>query len=142
MRSDRSKEVIDFVEKCRILFPALLKHCFKLGFAPKAGGIVKTYDLCGRQPVNTDMPWWSLPETIRAAAEVYEFSGDKEALDILQICTDAFLNNYINPDVYHMAYQTRNAKGKVVKVIPATPDADPGYHTGLSLIDAIKIMQN
>jgi hypothetical protein len=41
-----------------------------------------------------------------------------------------------------MAYQTRNAKGKVVKVIPATPDADPGYHTGLSLIDAIKIMQN
>lgn len=82
------------------------------------------------------------PETIRAAAEVYEFTGDEEALDILQNCADAFLNNYINPDVHHMAYQTRNANGEVVKVIPATPDADPGYHTGLSLIDAIKIMRN
>ena len=142
MCSDNNTEAVGFVNECRILFPALLKHCFNLGFNPKAGGIVKAYDLRGRQPINTDMPWWSLPETIRAAAEVYEFTGDEEALDILQNCADAFLNNYINPDVHHMAYQTRNANGEVVKVIPATPDADPGYHTGLSLIDAIKIMRN
>ena len=63
MCSGSSKEVIDFVNECRALFPALLKHCFKLGFNPKAGGIVKAYDLRERQPVNTDMPWWSLPET-------------------------------------------------------------------------------
>ena len=142
MRTDSSKEVVGFINECRVLFPALLKHCFKLGFNPKAAGIVKAYDLRERQPVNTDMPWWSLPETIRAAAEVYEFSGDKEALDILRNCADDFLDNYINPDVHHMAYQTRDINGKVVKVIPATPDADPGYHTGLSLIDAIKIMQS
>ena len=40
-----------------------------------------------------------------------------------------------------MAYQTRDALGKVIKVIPATPDADPGYHTGLSIIDFITILK-
>ena len=36
-----------------------------------------------------------------------------------------------------MAVQTRDAAGEVVSVIPATPDVDPGYHTNLSLIDAL-----
>jgi len=86
------------------------------------------------------MPWWSLPESIRAAAEIFEFSGNVAALDILSECANCFFDNYLNQAVHSMAYQTRNAEGKVVEVIPATPDADPGYHTGLSLIDAIKIM--
>jgi len=34
-----------------------------------------------------------------------------------------------------MAYQTIGADGRPVATIPATPDADPGYHTGLSIID-------
>ena len=38
-----------------------------------------------------------------------------------------------------MAYQTRAADGNPVDAIPATSDADPGYHTGLSLIDVISI---
>jgi len=142
MRSDTSPETIAFLEKCRQHLPPLFEHCFKLGFAPTAGGIIKAFDLRQRVPLNTDMPWWSLPESIRAAAEIFEFSGNTTALDILSDCANCFFDNYLNPDVYSMAYQTRNADGKVVEVIPATPDADPGYHTGLSLIDAIRIMQN
>lgn len=141
MRPDDNPETAAFMEKCRQHLPPLLKHCYKIGFAPAAGGIIKAFDLCHREPLNTDMPWWSLPETIRAAAEVFEFTGDEQALDILCECADSFFVNYLNPAVYSMAYQTRNAEGKVVEVIPATPDADPGYHTGLSLIDAIKIME-
>lgn len=141
MRSDNSPETIVFLEKCRLHLPPLFKHCFKLGFAPEAGGIIKAFDLRRREPINTDMPWWSLPETIRAAAEIFEFSKDNEALDILRECAESFFDNYLNPAVYSMAYQTRNGKGEVVEVIPATPDADPGYHTGLSLIDAIRIIQ-
>ena len=41
-----------------------------------------------------------------------------------------------------MAYQTRNEAGQVVPVIPATADADPGYHTGLSIIDVLEIFEN
>jgi mannose/cellobiose epimerase-like protein (N-acyl-D-glucosamine 2-epimerase family) len=142
MRSDTSTETLSFLEKCRQHLPPLLKHCYKLGFAPKAGGIIKAFDLRRRKPINTDMPWWSLPETIRAAAEIFEFTEDESALDILCECADCFFSNYLNPAVHSMAYQTRNNDGKVAEVIPATPDADPGYHTGLSLIDAIKIMEN
>jgi hypothetical protein len=40
-----------------------------------------------------------------------------------------------------MAYQTRNRDGQPVDVIPATADADPGYHTGLSLLDAIDVFR-
>ena len=142
MRFDKDPETLAFLKKCREHLPPLLKHCFELGFAPKAGGIIKAFDLRSREAINTDMPWWSLPETIRAAAEVFEFCEDAEALDILEKCAESFFDGYVNPAVHSMAYQTRNVEGKVVEVIPATPDADPGYHTGLSLIDAVKIMGN
>ena len=141
MRSDTKPEILAFLNKCRQILPPLFKHCYKLGFSP-AGGIIKAYDLCQREPINTDMPWWSLPETIRAAAEIFEFTEDVEVLDILSECADSFFDNYLNPAVHSMAYQTRNVEGEVIDVVPATPDADPGYHTGLSLIDTIKILGN
>ena len=37
-----------------------------------------------------------------------------------------------------MAVQTVDEEGRPVDVIPATPDADPGYHTGLSIIDFLE----
>lgn len=141
MDYNANPETAVFIDKCRRLLPPLFKHCYKLGFAPGPEGIIKAFDLRRRTPVNTDMPWWSLPETIRAAAELFKFTGDPEALDILKECAEAFFENYINPAVHSMAYQTRSAGGKVVDVIPATPDADPAYHTGLSLIDAMKIIK-
>lgn len=140
MRSDTSPETVAFLQKCRQHLPPLFKHCYKLGFSPATGGIIKAFDLRRREPINTDMPWWSLPETIRAAAEIFEFTEDAAALGILRECTDAFFENYLNPTVHSMAYQTRSGEGKVLEVIPATPDADPGYHTGLSLIDAIRLL--
>jgi mannose/cellobiose epimerase-like protein (N-acyl-D-glucosamine 2-epimerase family) len=134
-------EYKEFLDLCRQVYPELLLHSFELGFAPGPGGVIKAFDLKERKPLNTDMPWWSLPETIRAAAEVFELTGNKSALPVISKCTEAFLNNYLNPEACNMAYQTRNAQGEVVKVIPATPDADPGYHTGLSLIDALILVK-
>ena len=40
-----------------------------------------------------------------------------------------------------MAVKVRDARGEVVDVMPAYPDADPGYHTALSLVDAVEIIQ-
>jgi mannose/cellobiose epimerase-like protein (N-acyl-D-glucosamine 2-epimerase family) len=133
----------ELLEKCRRLYPALLKHFFTLGFNPQAAGICKAYDLKSRQVINSDMPWWSLPETIRAAALLTKFSPkcETEALQVICDASNAFMNSFINPEVHLMAWQTRNLAGKPIELIPATPDADPGYHTGLSIIDFIKTWQ-
>ena len=49
------------------IMPALLARAFANGYRPAVGGICKTVDLLTRRPVDDTMPWWSLPETIRAA---------------------------------------------------------------------------
>ena len=135
-------EFSEFTERCRGFYPELIEHCFQQGFNAQAGGICKSYDLKARQPFNTDMPWWSLPETIRAAAEMLEFAPESTPamLKIIEQCSVAFLEKFVNPAVHSMAYQTRGADGRPADVIPATPDADPGYHTGLSLIAFLNII--
>ncbi len=123
----------DFVSRFAAHYPELLKHNFHLGFAQNIG-IIKTSNLLSRKPINTDMPWWSLPETIRAAANVKALC-DCDTSSIIEQCANAFLKHYVNPDVHYMAIQTLDSRGKPSAAIPAVPDADPAYHTGLSLID-------
>jgi len=130
------------LDECRRVLPNVLVHVFRLAWNPTAGGICKTYDLAGRRPHNDDMPWWNLPETIRSAALLLRLFPDMaNAVDVRQVladCSNAFLGRYVNPAVHLMAYQTRNARGEPIDVIPATPDADPGYHTGLAIIDFLR----
>ena len=134
--SGRQRAIVD---ACRALFPKILQRSFGHAFNAEAGGICKAFDLISRKPINTDMPWWSLPETMRAAMLCYRLVDDEAdrqaALDIAAKCSNAFLTKYVNPGVHLMAYQTRDANGDPVDIIPATPDADPAYHTGLSIID-------
>lgn len=122
----------------------VLLHNFQLGCNPNGSGIYKNYSLDRREAANSDMPWWNLPETMRAAMLAQRTcvcDDERHAYyDIARKCSNAFLKHYINPDVYWMAYQTIDAQGKPVKVIPATPDLDPGYHTGLSIIDVLDIL--
>lgn len=127
--------------RCRKFYADLLEHLFEIGFAPGPGGVIKSFDLKSRKEVNTDMPWWSLPETIRAAALCYKFTADDRCVDMMKKCLDAFFGKYVRYDIYQMAVQTRNSKGEAVAVIPATPDADPGYHTNMSLIDALAVVR-
>ncbi|HJP32148.1 MAG TPA: hypothetical protein QGF95_16505 [Candidatus Latescibacteria bacterium] len=118
----------------------LLQRNFRNGYLPGPQGISKAFDLVTRRQLNTDMPWWNLPETIRAAAfclHAAESEAERaQCLQILRDCHNAF-REFIRPDLHLMAYQTRDECGLPVAAIPATADADPGYHTGLSLLDAI-----
>lgn len=128
------------LEAYRSLLPAILKKNFYNGFLSKGFGVCKAFDLISRKPINTDMPWWPLPETMRSAcfARVYgrpEVHADCEG--IFSKCSDAFRKYFVRDDLNMMAYQTLSADGKPVDVIPATPDADPGYHTNLSIIDCL-----
>jgi len=68
-RHDKYKKLI---ERCKQLFPKVLLHAFELGFNEKESGICKAYDLKECKVLNSDMPWWSLPETMRAAIELLD----------------------------------------------------------------------
>ena len=120
--------------------PAILSQSFANGFLPGPEGICKAFDLVSRKRLNTDMPWWNLPETIRSAAFCWREFSDAACLRMWAACHNAFLSKFIRPEVHLMAIQTRAADGSVIDAIPATADADPGYHTGLSLLDAVEAL--
>lgn len=116
----------------------VLKTNFENGFT--GNGMVKAYDLKHRKPINTDMPWWNLPETMRAAALGAVLAPQEEAAmaKIFGACWAALCKGYIRRDRGLIAVQCLDEHGNVANVVPATPDADPGYHTGLSLIGALE----
>ncbi|MBT4500644.1 MAG: N-acyl-D-glucosamine 2-epimerase, partial [Gemmatimonadetes bacterium] len=62
-------------------------------------------------------------------------------LRVLSACHNAFVRHFLRPDLHLMAVQTRNERGDIIPVIPATADADPGYHTGLSIIDVLDALK-
>ncbi|MBQ8755190.1 MAG: AGE family epimerase/isomerase [Lentisphaeria bacterium] len=120
----------------------LFKKMFDLGFQENSG-IMKGYDLCRRRALDTNSPWWSLPEAIRAGVllmKLYPAGGEE-----LSIRVDLMLKNFFTvftaQGTYGFAVQTCDKNGKVIRVIPAVPDADPLYHTNLSLIDVIQNLQ-
>ncbi len=81
-------------------------------------------------------PWWPLPETIRAAT-LARAAGAPQVEDLNRIhalADAAFFRNYWR-GALGFAFQGRNPDGPV-DYVPATPDLDPGYHTGLSLLAA------
>ncbi len=136
----QDREVVE-VER---MMPRILERNFRNGYRPGPGGIVKAFDLTSRETINSDMPWWPLPETMRSAAFCYrtcDGDGDREmCLAVLRDCHNAFVGGYVRPDLHLMAYQTRDDAGEPVPVIPASADADPGYHTGLSIIDMLEVI--
>lgn len=118
---------------------AILFRNFSNGFSGR--GIIKSFDLAARKPINTDMPWWSLPEAMRAAALVASYWQKREDLvyslqarDVFHLCRESFAKYYVCPARGFMAVQCLRADGTLSDAIPATPDADPCYHTGLSLL--------
>ena len=124
--------------------PRILERNFRNGFRPGPGGVVKAYDLKARETINSDMPWWPLPETMRSAAlclKACDGDGDREmCLGVLRDCHNAFVGGFVRPDLHLMSYQTRDEAGLPVPVIPASADADPGYHTGLSIVDMLDVI--
>ena len=121
--------------------PALLKtlktilvSSFSKGFAGPGVRLVVSAETGA--PISPYCPWWSLPETIRSAALCYERSGDPAVLAVWQAADQAFFERYWRPEAA-IAYQCLTESGPI-DYVPATPDLDPGYHTGLSLLAAIE----
>jgi hypothetical protein len=112
----------------------LVKNHFDLGF--QSPGIVSKRHIQTGEVLSPYFPWWSLPETIRAASLAFERSDDQKILQIWEKAHEAFFTHYWQPDL-SIATQTRIKEGPV-DFVPSTSDLDPGYHTGLSFYSAIK----
>ena len=124
--------------------PTVLARNFANGFQAGPGGICKSFDLVGRHPVNTDMPCGACPRPCAPAAcagmPIRIRPSSVSAYPYGRPATTPSSSISSRPDVHLMAIQTRSADGTVSPAIPATADADPGYHTGLSLLDIIDIL--
>ncbi len=144
-KSELSIEQKDNIEQYKALMYSIMKQNFKNGFAGSSLGICKTFDLLSRCPVNTDMPWWSLPETMRTSVECWSVMNEsdcrKECLEIFSACHNALMLHYIRPTCHCLATQTLDAAGDITDKIPATPDLDPCYHTGLSLLSCCMLLK-
>ncbi len=110
----------------------LLVSSFRAGF--HGTGICLSVAPSG-EPLSPYYPWWSLPETIRAAALCHARTGNPDVLDVWRAADAAFFRHYRRAEL-PIDYQTRTSDGPV-DFVPSTPDLDPGYHTGLSLLGAI-----
>ena len=113
----------------------IIAAAFQAGFT--GPGLCLSVDMRSLSPVVRWSPWWSLPETIRAAALGYERTGSADMQRIWSEAHEAFFADFWRAEP-PIAYQTLTAQGPVDQV-PATPDLDPGYHTGLSLLAAIEV---
>lgn len=111
----------------------VLVASFDRGFV--GPGIALTVSVATGAPQSPFFPWWSLPETIRAASLMYQRTRSADSLRIWQKAHTAFFEHYWR-GTPPIAWQTLTREGPV-DFVPATPDLDPGYHTGLSLLAAI-----
>lgn len=113
----------------------ILSASFRAGFMGQ--GIALRISIGTGRALSPYRPWWSLPETVRAAALLWARTRSDAALAIWKAADHAFFRHYWLGDP-PVAIQTRNAQGPV-DYVPATPDLDPGYHTGLSLLAAQRV---
>ncbi len=145
-KQELSNECIRILDEYEDILINILKKNFANGYIKYIGGICKGFDLVTRAIIDGDMPWWSLPETMRASLYALSISHDyqmrDELWDIFYKCHNGFVNNYLRPELAYMSVQTLGTDGMVKDAIPATPDADPGYHTGICLIDCLRILED
>ena len=140
-----SSEDIRWIDGIKKIIPSILKANFKHGYR-KPGGIAKGVDAETDEIVVSSMPWWAVPETMRALVLTEKLCQSTELTAWTQKqylrCLKAFKKYYFDASPSPVAVQTIDPEGNPVAVIPATPDLDPGYHTGLSFMtcyDALSI---
>ena len=130
---------------CREL-PRLLIVSTQRGFNPKYPGLFKAVDTATGGVIIDDMPWWNLPETMRAAVRAYEVTSDgparQQCLRIFRDCHNAYFSQYPNRANMLFPYQTiSGTTGQVVDRVPAVPEGDPLYHANLSFLDMLEVAQ-
>jgi hypothetical protein len=108
------------------------------------GGIVRSMEAATGSALEAHCPWWSSFEAARTFAEIYGRSKSPEerrtCVDRIRSYLDCIQKAYIAPSSIGVPVQTLSSEGSVLPIIPATPDIDPGYHTGIPLIDVYEVL--
>ena len=131
------------IERIEAVAPEILKRCFATGFSSNGLGLVRAVDLLSGKCLNDHLSWWGQMEGLRSAVLAAEVvaTGHRRAIEALAAhASNAYIGHFIRPDLNLMAYQTIDQNGKPVDAIPATPDADVLYHTGLCLFDCLDVL--
>ncbi len=126
--------------------PRLLLSTVKFGWNSQYPGLFKAVDTQTGQVINDDLPWWNLPETMRAAAWCAKVTADEKTrdacLEVLTRCHNAYFSQYPNRANMLFPFQTiSGATGQVVDKAPAVPEGDPLYHTNLALLEMLDILE-
>jgi hypothetical protein len=115
----------------------------EMGRAPH-GGIVRSVDALTGEILNGNCPWWSSFEAARTFAELYMVTEDegkkRYCIDQIKSYLGCIERVYRKPSAIGVPVQTVSFSGEVVPIIPATPDIDAGYHTGMPLLDVYEII--
>ena len=113
-----------------------------IGRAPH-GGIVGSLDAETGHVLRGDCPWWSSFEAVRTFAELCAAEsgeeGKRRCVDRMGSYLDCVEAVYLKPSSIGIPVQTVSFSGAVLPVIPATPDIDAGYHTGMPLLDVYEL---
>ncbi|PKL07025.1 MAG: hypothetical protein CVV53_01350, partial [Spirochaetae bacterium HGW-Spirochaetae-9] len=121
------------------LLHVLAHSAWRLGRAP-CGGIVRGMDGHTGAILDANCPWWSSFEAVRTFAELYRDTKDADerrfCIERIEASIECIEKVYLAHSATGIPVQTVSPEGKVVHFIPATPDIDPGYHTGIPLMEA------
>lgn len=134
------------IARAKAELPRILIWATEIGFNHAQHGLHKAVDGETGKVINDDMPWWNLPETMRSAVRALEVTSDdatrQRLLELFRISHNAYFEHYLNRDKMLFPYQTRSgATGQVVNKVPAVPEGDPLYHTNLSMLDMLKVIE-
>ena len=110
----------------------ILRNSMALSF--QGPGLVLSLSLATGKPLLARWPWWKQPESIRACALALAHGADHGLVDWWRRADSALFGSFWQQGRGY-AWQTLGPDGPM-DFVPATPDLDPGYHTGLSLLAA------
>ncbi len=112
----------------------------------KIGTIISKVQVKNGKPVKSFSPWWSSFEAVRTCSEMLLVSDSIEEKKLFQTYILGFMkcidDVYIKPSKSGIPIQNVDLDGNIISIIPATPDIDPGYHTGIPLFDAYEILSD
>lgn len=125
--------------RAKLLLPEILIGAIKAGFNEQQEGIFKAVNNRTGKILDDDMPWWNLPETMRAALFSAKATAcpdtRRKCLAIYAKCHNAYFRHYLNPGMMFFPFQTRSGKsGEVLDCAPAVPEGDPLYHSNVSFL--------
>ena len=137
------KDFVPWMDSVSKLLIPIIKANFEHGYR-KPCGMAMLIDAETNEVINDNMAWWGIPETMRALVLSSKLSDNVDSwiMDTFDMCLEGFIKWYYNQSKSGIAVQTINSKGIPQAVIPATPDLDPGYHTGLSFIGCYCVLNN